>query len=79
MIKNGLGLFRENKSRLEGVVTQGKEKNNWSINDNIGIKPTGPMLVQVKDKRSLITGRFNFSDTPRQMQITKWRCKTAIW
>lgn len=75
MIKNDLGLFRENKSRLEGVVTQGKEKNYWSINDNIGIKPTGPMLVQVKDRRSLITGRFNFSDTPRQRQRTSENVK----
>ena len=60
-LKNDLGLVRQNKSRLEGVVTQGKEKNYCSINDNVGTKPIGPIPVQVKDKRFLITRRFNFS------------------
>lgn len=61
--KNYLGLFRQNKLRLEGVVTHGKEKNYCTINDNTGIKPTGLRPIQVKDKRSLITRRFNFSAT----------------
>lgn len=65
------------KIRLEGVVTQGKGKNYWSINYNIGIKAIGPMLL--KDKRSLIMGIFSFSDIPRQRQRTQQKCKTAIW